>query len=91
MRNYRVRTKVQTITTNTILVNEEFGGWQCVNQGDRDVTVNGILLAAGSNIIGLDFTNLDPSVIWDDNINITFGTNGTTPQLLIVRLKYTQK
>lgn len=86
---YKVRQKVELITQNTILVAEDFSGWQCINQGDTVATVNGVVLDPSGSVIGLDYTNLDPSVIWDESIKIIFSGTGTDPKIVITRLKYT--
>ncbi|MDY0142642.1 MAG: hypothetical protein RBR97_12190 [Bacteroidales bacterium] len=88
---YSVKKKVETITSNTILVAEDFGGWQAICVGDDPVTVNGIELSPSGNVVGLDYTNLHPSAIWDDTITIRFAGTGTNPKLIVTRLKYIQR
>lgn len=89
---YKVKSKVETITTNTILQSEDFGGWQAVNVGDTIANVNGITLEPDGKIIGLDYTTLQPNVIWDEPIRIVFlEGSGSHPMVVVTRLKYIEK
>jgi len=87
---YKVTTKIEQITQNTALLADGFGGWQAICVGDTAVTVNGIELSPSGNVVGLDYTNLDPSAVWDEPIKITFTGAGTNPKLIVTRLKYIQ-
>ena len=88
---YKVKTKVETITTNTILQSEDFGGWQAVNVGDTPVNVNGVILKPDGKVIGLDYTTLHPNVVWDEPIRIVFfADGGTNPMVIVTRLKYSE-
>lgn len=89
---YKVKTKVETITTNTILQSEDFGGWQAVNVGDTPVNVNGVTLQPDGQVIGLDYTTLQPNVVWDEPIRIVFWEgSGSRPMVIVTRLKYIEK
>ena len=88
---YKVKSKVETITTNTILQSEDFGGWQAVNAGNCTAVVNGVELSTDGIVVGLDFTNLPPDVIWDEPIRIVFQNDGDDKKLIVTRLKYIEK
>jgi len=86
---YLVKTKTETITQNTVLQPEGFGGWQCVNTGTSTCTVNGFPLLPGAQVIGLDFTDEHPNVKWGEPIRIVFSGGGTN-SLIIQRKKYSE-
>ena len=89
---YSVKRKYEQITSNTSVSAADFGGWQAVNIGDTPCTVDGVQLDPNGAVIGLDFTNLPPNVMWEDNINIRFVEPiGTNPRVVLTRLKYTRK
>lgn len=56
------------VTENTTLQPENYGGWMAANIGTADAVVDGFPLSPGD---GLDFTKLDPHVIWNKQIQIT--------------------
>lgn len=87
---YLVKTKVETISQNTVLQPEDFGGWQAVNLGTTVATVAGVPLDPNGPVIGQDFTRLEPNAIWSEPIRITF-TGAGTNKVVITRLKYTEK
>lgn len=87
---YKVTTKIEQISKNTALLADSFGGWQVICIGDDPVSVNGVKLSASGNVIGLDYTNLHPSVMWDEPINILFDGVGINPKIIVTRLKYIQ-
>lgn len=85
------KTRTEQINDNTVLTAEDFGGWQIVNTGDTPCTVNGVILDPAGGLIGLDYTTLDPSVLWSDPISIKFSTLVTKKQVVLTRIKYTKK
>ena len=87
---YIAKTKTETITSNKILPAEDFGGWQAVNVGTTKVYVSGTLLDPNGAIVAVDFTHLNPDVIWGEPIKITFDGAGTN-KLIITRIKYTKQ
>lgn len=87
----KVKTKVETITKNTILQADDFGGWQAVNVGDTAAIVNGVTIKANGAVVGVDYTTLRPDVIWDEPINIYFTETGTNPCVIVTRLKYIEQ
>lgn len=91
--DYLAKTQYLTITDNVSLPPEDFGGWSIVNTGDVIATVNGVELDPAGAIIGIDYTNLPPNIIWSESINIRFDANttGTNPKLILTRIKYTEK
>lgn len=86
----KVKTRIDTITTNTILSSEDYGGWQAVNVGDTPAVINGVLTSPDSAVVGVDYTQLAPSVIWDEQIRILFDktAGGSAPKVVVTRLKY---
>ena len=78
----QVVSKVQTITANTTLMPEGFGGWIAMNIGSADVKVDGFVLAQGDK---LDLSHLGSEVVWNVPIQIEVATGGA---LRIMRLKY---
>ncbi len=87
----KVKTRVDTITKNTLLQSEDFGGWQAVNVGDTPAVINGVTTTPDGAVVGVDYTNLHPSVIWDEQIKILFSTPvGDNPKVVVTRLKYIQ-
>lgn len=87
---YLAKTKTEIIVDNTVLQAEEFGGWQALNTGTTIATVNGVPLDPNGTTVGLDFTHLQPDVIWSEPIRITFSGVGTN-SVVITRIKYTTK
>ena len=88
--NYLVKAQYLTITENKTIPPEDYGGWSLVNTGDVPVMVNGILLDPAGSVIGIDYTNLPPDVIWSSNISIRFIGNGTKPQCTLTRFQYSK-
>ena len=86
---YIAKKKVETITKNTILQAEDFGGWQAFNTGTTTAIVDEVPISPGGSIVGLSFTDLHPEVIWGDPISITFSGSGIN-SVVITRLKYSK-
>lgn len=79
---YKVSTEVQTISSNTTLRQGRYGGWMAVNIGTGGCIVDGYPLAPGE---GLDFTHLQPDVLWDKSIDIVCQPGGA---IRVTRLIY---
>lgn len=88
MGKYLVKTQYINITENTTLPPENYGGWSLVNTGDVPLTVNGVTLDPAGSVIGVDYTDLPPNVIWSDNISIRFLSDGGNKQATLTRLQY---
>ena len=83
---YQIVSKLQTVTSNTTLMPEGFGGWYAKNIGQSTVKVNGFLLEPGES---LDFSTLAPNVIWNSAITIEFPDIQTTiGSVRVMRLMY---
>ena len=87
--NYIAKTKVETINKDTVLQPEDFGGWDCVNEGDTVCVVNGVELDPYGTIVARSFTDMHPKALWGEPIRITFKGAGTN-RLIVTRLKYTE-
>jgi len=69
---YQITTKHDSYSASAIVRPDGmFGGWLAVNDGTAAATVNGVTLAAGAR---LDFTQLNPDVIWNSDIVIVCTT-----------------
>ena len=73
MERIKCTPKVLDITENTTLQPENYGGWLAVNTGTANVSVDGYTLEPGD---GLDFTKLDPHVLWNKQIQIVILATG---------------
>lgn len=82
MPKYTVKTRQQVVTANTTFNDNQYGGWLAVNTGNVDIKVDNFTLQPGD---GLDFTHLDPSVIYESPIRIQVPTGG---ECTITRLLY---
>lgn len=83
---YQIVSKLQTVTSNTTLMPEGFGGWYAQNIGQSTVKVDGFLLEPGES---LDFSTLAPNVIWNSPITIEFPELQTTiGSVRVMRLMY---
>lgn len=92
MTKYGVHPKTEQISQDINISPADFGGWQVVNTGDTACTVNGVLLDPAGSVIGIDFTNLPPNVIWEESISIRFvAPYGANKRVVLTRLKYTSK
>lgn len=78
----RVVNRSQTITANTTLMPEGFGGWIALNIGTGKVKVDGFVLQP--NMV-VDLSHLPWYVTWDSPIPVEVETGGV---LRITRLKY---
>ena len=87
---YLAKTKTQTITSNTILPPEDFGGWSVLNTGDTTVIINDIPTSQSGAIVGVDFTSMHPSAIYGEDIVIRFLNDGVAPSAVVTRIKYTE-
>lgn len=87
---YLAKTKTETVDKNTSIEASDFGGWQALNVGTTIAIVNGTPLDPNGATVGVDFTNLHPSVIWSEPIRITFKGTGTN-SVILTRIKYTKK
>ena len=79
----KVSERAQTITQNTTLMPEGYGGWYCKNIGNGNVEVNGFVLGEGED---LDFLAIAPDCVWNTPITIVFA--GSEGKLRITRLQY---
>ncbi|MCM1070003.1 MAG: hypothetical protein NC346_09035 [Prevotella sp.] len=84
--SYKVKIRSDVFTQNTTVNPSDFGGWMCVNSGTTDVQVLKIVLQPGE---GLDYTSLQPNVIWDSPIPIVLMGEGG--QVTMHRLIYKDK
>lgn len=78
----RVVNRSQTITANTTLMPEGFGGWIALNIGTSKVKVDGFVLQPN---MAVDLSHLPWYVTWDSPIPVEVETGGV---LRITRLKY---
>ena len=79
---WKVRKSTEEITANTTVRAEGYGGWLAVNVGEGNAIVDGYTIEPGE---GLDFTSLQPDVIWDSPISIVLETGGI---IRLTRLMY---
>lgn len=75
----------QTITANTTVMPEGFGGWFALNIGTGNVKVDGFVLQPNMSV---DFSHLPWYVTWNSPITVEVETGG---KLRITRLKYSKK
>ena len=78
----RVVNQSQTITANTTLMPDGFGGWIALNIGTGNVKVDGFVLQPN---MAVDLSHLPWSVTWNSPIPIEVESGGV---LRITRLKY---
>ena len=86
---YEIKLRAETITTNTRLNDNKFGGWKAINIGSAPVTVYDVELQPGE---GLQF-DMQPSEVWKEPIEITVQPGGAvrllrklcTPKIINVR------
>lgn len=84
MKTINVVTQAKTLSQNTTIMPEGFGGWWAQNIGTSDVVVDGFVLKAGEK---LDcFATLPPECVWGSPIPVVFNQPGG--QLRFERLKY---
>lgn len=81
----QVTNRTQTIRENTTLTPEGYGGWMAMNIGTGNVEVDGFVIKPGEK---LDFSHLDPCVVWNSAIPIVCSAGGV---LRITRLIYNKK
>lgn len=81
----QVTQRSQTITENTTLMPEGFGGWIALSQGTGDVYIDGFRLRP---LMAVDFSNLPWYVVWNSPLTIKCDPGGV---LRITRLKYTKQ
>lgn len=87
MKTIMVASASQTISSNTTIMPDGFGGWIAQNIGIGKVVVDGFVLEPGEK---LDcFASLPPEVVWSSSISIVFEQAGG--QLRFDRLKYSQR
>ena len=82
----KVSERAQTITQNTTLMPEGYGGWYAKNIGTGDVEVNGFVLGEGEH---LDFLSIEPNCVW--NTPITIVLKNAEGKLRITRLQYIEE
>ena len=78
----QVVNRSQTITANTTLMPEGYGGWIALNIGTGNVKVDGFLLRPN---MAVDLSHLPWYVVWSSPIPIEVEAGGA---LRITRLKY---
>lgn len=78
----QVINRSQTITANTTLMPEGFGGWIALNIGTGNVKVDGFVLTPNAM---LDLSHLPYNVVWNSPIPIEVESGGV---VRITRLKY---
>lgn len=69
---YDCKLRAETITENTRLNDDKYGGWKAINVGTAPVTVYGVELLPGE---GYE-EQLDPAVKWKEPIEIVVQTGG---------------
>ena len=83
IKTWRVTNRTETITENTRLNDNKYGGWMCVNIGTGSVVVMGYELQPGE---GLNFLDAVPAgSIWASAIDIVVNPGGA---LQLTRLQY---
>lgn len=87
MERVNVVTQAKTLSSNTTVMPEGFGGWYAQNIGSSSVSVDGFVLEPGEKLDS--FATLPPECVWSSPIPVVF--NQTGGQLRIVRLKYERK
>lgn len=88
---YIVKTQTLTVTDNATFPPEDFGGWSAVNTGNVPAIVDGILLDPAGSLAGVDYTTLLPNVVWGKAITIRFTSSAGNKQIVLTRLKYSEK
>lgn len=81
---WKVNAKIETYTENATITPSRFGGWLAMNTGTAVATVAGYDLAPGE---GLDFTNLQPDVLWNTPITIVLQAGAS---VRVTRLQYSK-
>lgn len=83
---WKVTSKTQDITTNTIIRPDgKSGGWFALNTGSNIARVNGFPLSPGE---GIDKTNLDKEVLWNSEIKIVLETGA---RIQLEQYQYSQE
>lgn len=82
---YKVTTKTIDINRSTVIDPSDFSGWMCRNTGENMVYVDGYPLAKKGS---LNYTDLNPDVIWGSPISVEIPTTGT---VRFTFLRYAQK
>lgn len=84
MKTIKVVTQAKTISSNTTVMPEGFGGWLAQNIGTSDVVIDGFVLKPCEK---LDcYAALPPECVWTSPIPVVFNQPGG--QLRFERLKY---
>lgn len=85
---YQTYVRSEKITSNKIITPEDFACYYAHNNGECDVTVDGVILKQGEH---LDMTSLPYNSIYNVPINIAFGSNSEDRHLVLKQFKFTNK
>lgn len=78
--SYTIKQRAETITTNTRINEDTFGGWKAINIGTGNVAVFGVTLQPGE---GLDYMSaMNPGDTWSEPIDIEILQAGGAVRLL---------
>lgn len=83
--NYTIKMRAETITENTRLNENIYGGWMAVNIGADPVTVYGVPLDYGEGLSSESIVHLAPGDLWAEPIDIAFQFPGGDNQLRMLR------
>lgn len=83
---YKVTARTQTIAENTTILPDNAGGWMVQNMSAENIAVNGYILQPYEI---LDYTHIDPEVVWNSEITIEALTSAAVKARL-TRLYYTK-
>lgn len=84
MQSITLTNRAQTIRENTTIMPDGFGAWLAQNIGTGNVTIDGFVLQPGQLV---DFSHLQPNIIWNTPIPITCTAGGV---LRIMRFIYSE-
>ena len=85
---YQTYVRSEIITSNKIITPEDFAFYWAHNNGECDVTVDGVVLKQGDT---LDLTSLPYDSIYNVPITIIFGNNSEEKKLCLKQFKFTDK
>lgn len=85
---YQTYVRSEIITSNKIITPEDFAFYWAHNNGECDVTVDGVILKQGDT---LDLTSLPYDSIYSVPITIIFGNNSEDKKLCFKQFKFTNK
>lgn len=83
--SYSIKQRAETITQNTRLNDNTFGGWKAINIGTAAVEVYGVPLQPGE---GLDYmSSMNPGDLWQEPIDIVVQSGGAVRLLRLICTK----